>query len=236
MANESDKRQSALYKLRKLVFRPFWKLQDIMFPPRYRPEKYWKARHEKHGFSLRGVGNWTRSNEENERSYAMQREIFLDFCRKNEIEFENVKMLDVGCGTGFFAEAFRDNGGTDYTGIDITDELFDGLFQRFPGFQFRKMDVAKDDLEGEFDLIIMISVAQHIVDEKRFSFAMQNIRKHLSEKGTFIVTLWQTDTYVHPNPHVVGRPVSYFQNEFEGYHFSEPDPFGSKELYAIRKK
>ncbi len=235
MENKSDKRQNVLYRIRKLVLRPFWQLRDIIYPPKYHPEKYWKARHRKHGFSLRGVGNWTRSNEENEEKYIRERAIFLDFCKKQGIDFKSVRILDVGCGTGFFAEAIRENGGTDYLGIDITDELLEGVAGKFPGFRFKKLDVAKDEMQGEFDLIIMISVAQHIVDEKRFSFAMQNIRRHLSENGTFIVTLWETDTYVHPNPHVVGRPVTYFQKEFEGYWFSEPERFGSKNLYAIRK-
>ncbi|MBE0537567.1 MAG: class I SAM-dependent methyltransferase [Phycisphaerae bacterium] len=236
MVDKADKGHSALYRLRKLVLRPLWKLRDYIYPQKYRPEQYWKARHQKHGFAVRGVGDWTRSEEENVQEYSMERSVFLDFCRKHGIDFSKVSMLDVGCGTGFFAEAFRDNGGTDYLGIDITDELFEGLAERLPGFRFKKMDVGRQKLEGKYDLIIMISVAQHIVDEKCFTFAMQNIREHLSESGTFIVTVWQTDVYVHPQPHVVGRPVSYFQREFEGYWFSEPEPFGTKNLYAVRKQ
>ncbi len=236
MVNGSEHEQSALYRLRKMVFRPLWKLRDMIRPPKYRPEQYWKERHKKHGFACRGVGNWTQSEEENVAEYEQERAIFLAFCRKQGIDFGKVKMLDVGCGTGIFAEVFRDSGGTDYLGIDITNELFGGLAERFPGFKFKKIDVCRHKLEGEFDVIIMISVAQHIVDEKLFSSAMQNIREHLSENGTFIVTVWQTDKYVNPQPHVVGRPVSYFQREFEGYWFSEPEPFGSKNLYAVRKQ
>ena len=235
MDNKCDKRPSVLYRIRKLVLRPFWQLRDIIYPRKYRPEKYWKARHRKYGFNILGVGTCTRSEEENEQRYIRERAIFLEFCKKQGIDFKNVRILDVGCGTGFYGEAIRENGGTDYLGIDITDELFKGVTEKLPGFRFKKLDVAKGKLQGEFDLIIMISVAQHIVDEKRFSFAMQNIRRHLSENGTFIVTVWQADNYVQSNPHVVNRPVSYFQKEFEGYWFSEPEPFGSNDLYAIRK-
>ena len=228
-------RNSALYRLRKLVLRPFWQLRDRIVP-KYRPEQYWRERHKRHGFAYRGVGNWTQSEEENTEEYKKERAIFLEFCKKHGIDFSKVKMLDVGCGTGIFAEVFRDNGGTDYLGIDITDVLFEGLAERFPTFKFKKLDVGRQKLEGKFDLIIMISVAQHIVDEKLFSFAMQNIREHLAENGTFIVTVWQTDVYVKPQPHVVRRPVCYFQREFEGYWFSDPEPFGTKNLYAVRKK
>lgn len=235
MENKSEKKPSVLYRIRKFVLRPFWQLKDIIYPSKYRPEKYWKARHRKHGLSLRGVGHVARSNEENEQKYIKERAAFLDFCEKQGIDFSSVRILDVGCGTGFFAEAIRENGGTDYLGIDITDELFKGVAEKLPGFRFKKLDVARNEMQGEFDLIIMISVAQHIVDEKKFSFAMQNIRRHLSENGTFIVTVWQTDKYIHPRDHVVGRPVSYFQKEFEGYCFSEPGEFGLKNLYAIRK-
>lgn len=235
MDSKTDKGPSVLYKLRKFLLRPFWKLRDIVYPQKYRPEKYWKARHKKHGLDFRGVGNWTQSNEHNEQEYINERAIFLDFCKKQGIDFKGLRILDVGCGTGFFAEAILDSGGTDYLGIDITDELLRKVGEKLPDFRFKKLDVAKHELEGEFDLIIMISVGQHIVDEKRFSFAMQNIRRHLSDNGIFVATMWGSDEYVHPSDHVVYRPVRFFQKEFEGFRFSDPEQFGLKHLYSINK-
>lgn len=235
MQSKPDKSKTLLFKLRKRLLRPFWQLRDLLFPRKYRPKKYWKARHAQHGFTLRGVGNWTHSNEENEKSYLEAKAIFLNLCAQQNIDFKAAKMLDIGCGTGFYAEVFRDNGGKNYVGIDITNQLFKGLRNKFPDFTFKKCDIAKQNLKDKFDLIIMIDVTQHIVDDKRFTFAMRNIRSHLGENGVFIVTSDLSDRLIQSQPHVVARPIAYYHREFPDYFFSQPLQFRGKFIFAIKK-
>jgi SAM-dependent methyltransferase len=229
------------YKVRKAIFRPFWKIRDWLkkhfcefIEVRYNPKQYWKKRHKKYGLDLRGVGNCSLSAEENMEIYEQARKIFERVCEKEGVDFKKAKMLDIGCGTGFYAEIFRSHGGTDYLGIDITDQLFPELKREFPLFKFKKRDITKEPIHEKFDLVIMIDVTQHIVDDQRFSFAMRTVKSCLSEKGVFVVTSWLSDRFKKRRPYEVERPIDYYRREFQGTFFSDPIPFRDKYVFTIR--
>lgn len=202
-------------------------------PAGYRADKYWNDRLSKFGFDIRGVGHRNMSQSENEEVYQKAKDVFLSFCEKECIDFNNSGILDIGCGIGFYAKILSNNGAKRYLGVDITDALFEDLRHAYPEFQFKKLDVSSQQLEGKFDLIIMIDVTQHITNSAKFSFAMQNVRSHLSEGGVFIVTsylknrLWQLF-------HEVSRPMDFYKKEFPGYVFSKPTPFRDKYMFSIR--
>lgn len=204
-------------------------------PPEYNPSEYWKTRHEKYGTDLRGVGVCNISQEENEEMYRQAKVIFLDYCRSHEINFENAHALEIGCGTGRYTGIFNEAGGTDYTGVDITDTLFDGLREKFSDFRFCMLDITKQQLQDNYDLIIMIDVTQHIVDDDDFYAAMENIRSHLNQGGTFIVTAWLTDERIMRTYYEVSRPLTYYKKAFPGCKFTEPVDFRWKYLFSIKK-
>ncbi len=232
-----------IYRIRKTLLRPLWKTRDFIYTSihkwkaaKYRPAKYWKNRHKKYGFDIRGVGNCTLSEKENEISYQQARDTFLELCRQLDVDFANIKILDVGCGNGFYANIVKTQGGKDYTGIDITDVLFDELCQRFPEFHFRKLDITKEGVNGQFDLIIMIDVTEHIIENQGFSFAMQNIKSGLSKDGVFIVTSCLSESFSQRNIHVVHRTMDYYKREFPNAIFSDPIPFRNKYIFSIKSR
>ena len=96
-------------------------------PNGYRADMYWTDRRSKYEFDLRGVGRVDLSENENQEIYARAKETFLYVCRQQGIIFKNVCMVEIGCGTGFYARTFLEDGGTEYLGIDITDVLFPKL-------------------------------------------------------------------------------------------------------------
>ncbi len=127
-------------------------------PDGYRAEKYWSDRLSKYRFDLRGVGIEGLSHGENEYTYSQAREVFLSLCLQQGVDLGKSRLLDVCCGTGFYAKIFAENGGTDYLGIDITDTLFPELRKNVPNFKFRKLDVSCEEVDGRFDLIVMLDV------------------------------------------------------------------------------
>lgn len=184
-----------LLRIIKLPFRPYWRLRAFLRNT-YFPRRYWKKRFTDYRFDLRGAGNCALSHEENQQKYLEAQKVFLNVCDQNQIDFKNISILDIGCGTGFYSGVIGENGGQNYLGIDITDKLFPKLREDFPDFKFHKMDISKHQLNSKFDLIIMIDVTQHIVRDHRFSYAMQNIRSHLTEVGIFITTSWLADKFI----------------------------------------
>jgi len=227
-------------ELRRDVFRALKRclslfLQAIKYwtPNGYNTEKYWRDRLSKYGLELRSVGDIYLSHKENEQIYDKAKDVFLSLCRQEGVNFKRVRMLDIGCGTGFYAKVFLENGGKNYLGIDITDVLFGKLKRAFPGLEFRKLDICTQKLSGYFDLIIMIDITQHIINNK-FSFAMQNVRSHLSEDGIFIVTSWLNDEARYGLCEV-SRTIEAYKREFPNYVFSKPIPFRDKFIFSIKR-
>lgn len=201
----------------------------------YDAGKYWSDRFSKYGHSLKGVGNEALSEQDNQKSYTAAAQIFIDLCTKEGVDFNNARVLEIGCGTGFYTRILHDLGVKHYVGVDITDVLFSDLQQKFPDFQFMQKDVTADKITGEFDLIVMIDVIEHIVNNDKFTSAMENIKGCLAKSGVFIVaplvqkqwrklfyvTLWSFDD---------------MKARFPGYHFGEPVLFRDGNIVAIRGK
>jgi 2-polyprenyl-3-methyl-5-hydroxy-6-metoxy-1,4-benzoquinol methylase len=73
--------------------------------------------------------------------------------------------------------------------LDITEALFDRLQNEFPSYQFRRADISEQRVTGWFDLILMLDVLEHIVDERRLSDALANARSALNTGGILAVSL-----------------------------------------------
>jgi 2-polyprenyl-3-methyl-5-hydroxy-6-metoxy-1,4-benzoquinol methylase len=212
-------------------------IEDLRFGRKdgYRAVEYWKERHGKYGFDLRGVGDFGKTQEENQAILDEGTKLVLELARREKLDLPRVKMLDVGCGTGHFAGVFRDAGVSDYTGIDIVDVLFDGLRERFPGFSFRQVDVSTTPIPDDYDLIIMMDVAQHITDEAKFRYAMENLKSHLKPEGVIIIST-MIGPYQRHRFYVVTRPISTFQEIFNGFEIGEPLPFCGNLMFNMHRR
>src|SRR5207247_11416024 len=62
------------------------------------------------------------------------------------------RVLDVGCGTGFFTDFYLRRGAT-VTGLDITTTSVERLRQRFPDARFVLADVSESVPDERFDLV-----------------------------------------------------------------------------------
>ena len=188
---------------RKLVKAPFSFIKRVIYktiigPIKYRKkddydaERYWKDRFSKYGLSLKGSGNEGLSEKENKKRYLDLAEILTKIFTEESINFKSANILDIGCGTGFFTEMFYDLKAKKYIGIDITSVLFPRLREKYSEYVFLKMDITSDNIEGKYDLILMIDVIEHIVNESKLISAMENVKRSLSKEGVFIVApLWK---------------------------------------------
>ncbi|MBI5464458.1 MAG: class I SAM-dependent methyltransferase [Ignavibacteriales bacterium] len=200
----------------------------------YRTADYWNYRHGKYGFDLRGVGDKSKSHEENVKLLEQGSRVFLAVCREAKIPFRRARVLDIGCGTGHFAEVLRNNGVKDYLGVDNVDTLFQGLHARLPGFRFEQVDIATQRLRGTYDLIAAMDVLQHIANEEKFAFALENIRSHLAPSGTVVIST-HLGPYRREAFYFIRRPLEAFQKFFPGFAFSTPVAYADSFVFSLRR-
>lgn len=85
------------------------------------------------------------------------------FIDKNDIVGK--KILDVGCGFGWFAQFCLSNKAKNFTGIDIEDtnlEMIKKDFATYPNASFKKVSILEIDYKNDLDTITMWEVIEHL--------------------------------------------------------------------------
>jgi SAM-dependent methyltransferase len=153
------------------------------------PERYWSDRLEQ-TFSLEGVG-WLGLGESfNRWLYAVRRQVFRRVIR-GRIDLKAAHVLDIGSGTGFYVELWRELGVPDVTGSDLTIVAVERLRDRFPGLRFEQLDISAPHVEFDgapYDAISAMDVLFHIVDDEGYARALQNLAALLASGGRLILS------------------------------------------------
>lgn len=98
--------------------------------------------------------------------------------------------LDVGCGVGRWSRRLAARG-LDVTGVDLSEFMVARASERTrrEGFacEFLQSDVNRLRLERRFDLILSVTVLQHIVDADQAAQAISRLREHLAPNGELVL-------------------------------------------------
>jgi|HubBroStandDraft_4_1064222.scaffolds.fasta_scaffold02779_2 SAM-dependent methyltransferase len=152
----------------------------------YDPKAYWETRL-KDQFTARGVGHIGFSDDYNRWLYRRKRRCIEGAFRGVSLAGKDV--LDVGCGTGFFVEWYLARG-AQICGVDITDVSVQRLRDLFDG-QFKTESISSSPFDGfgkKFDVVNVWDVFYHIVDDKEYDAALQNIKNCLKNGGLLLFT------------------------------------------------
>jgi 2-polyprenyl-3-methyl-5-hydroxy-6-metoxy-1,4-benzoquinol methylase len=226
--------------LNTLVKKAFYKL--IIGPLKYGKKddynatKYWHDRYLKYGDSIKGPGNESLSESENWEMYEKAKSVFLETCRKENVDFENVKLCEIGLGIGFYTKILQENKVRNYKGFDISDVVIPRMKEKFPEYNFEQKDVSTDPLNDKYDIILLIDVIQHIVNEEKFKYTLKNIASHLNDGGLFIIGPLEKKG-AKLLYYVRGWTIDNVKEIFSSdkYKLSEPILFRGSDLFTIRK-
>ncbi|HYL02651.1 MAG TPA: class I SAM-dependent methyltransferase [Steroidobacteraceae bacterium] len=102
------------------------------------------------------------------------------------------RVLDVGCGVGRWSLELATQGAR-VTGIDLSPTMIaqatlrahlQGVAARC---RFRVQDLARLDAGGPFDLVLGVTVLQHILDPAALHAAVERLAAHLAPGGTLVL-------------------------------------------------
>lgn len=95
----------------------------------------------------------------------------------------DLKLIDVGCGTGWLTARLRPYG--DVVGTDLADEVVSRAAMRYPDVQFRAGDfMTLDFVPASFDVAVSCEVLSHVVDQPAF---LARVAKLLKPGGRLMI-------------------------------------------------
>ncbi len=146
-------------------------------------EKWWENSKKKARiFDVKeGYNIWSESYEENPLLKVNGRILKRIIPRK----LKGKRILDIGCGTGIWAEYFYRKGAEVY-GIDISEKMLEMARKRVPKGKFYLGDVTKIPFQNEFfDIVFCSLVLSHVKDLKK---AIREIHRVLEKNGILIIS------------------------------------------------
>lgn len=200
----------------------------------YQAEKYWHDRFKKFGMSLQASGNRQKTEEENEIFYRATTQSFLAILEQERIVLPECRILDIGCGSGYYTRFCHQQGVVQYTGIDVTDVLFPELQRAFPNYGFIKQNLTCEPIRGVYDCILMFDVIEHIADAASLAYTIHSILDALSETGVFILAPVMDQALVKLS-YVRYWTMQEIESVLAGYRITTSMPFPDGTIIAIRK-
>ena len=172
---------------------------------------YWTERHENYRGDPRSVGNLGNSVEENLKG----EDRIISAVKWAAEDLKPLKtVLDIGCGYGRVASCFCE-AGYDYTGVDVAPVAIEAARKREPRGHFILGSALKVGLEKKFDLICVLYVFVHFVDETDWLLLIGRLSGQLNPGGSLLLADHFPEIENRPNKHVYQRPLSRYETFFE---------------------
>jgi len=152
----------------------------------YQPREFWDRRLAEH-FDLRGTGQTGLSLAYNRACYELRRGVLDRALRDAGFDPRGRRVLDVGCGTGFFTAYYLARG-AEVTGIDIAPTSIETLRARHPEARFVLADVSETRPEGDYDLVNAFDVLYHITDDAAWRRALDHLALAVRPGGLLLLT------------------------------------------------
>ena len=164
---------------------------SVAMPEQYVPSHYWEERAQR--FAREGAGLSAVC------SYGMPDfyNRMIDHCQRLALEpwfaiTPGTRVLDVGCGVGRWSSMLASRGAI-VTGIDLSPTMIEEAQRRahkkglVDQCSFLVQDLAQLDAGAKFDLIVGVTVLQHILDPQALREAIQRMSEHLAAGGRMVL-------------------------------------------------
>lgn len=160
-------------------------------PPRYSPPVYWEDRARRFAAERDGLAAICAYGMPEFYNRAIdlgQRVALSSWLRVNE----GTRVLDVGCGIGRWSRLLAARG-ANVVGVDLSPTMIAQARERAAAegvaarCRFAVSDLARLDLKERFDLVLGVTVLQHILDPAALHAAISALVAHLEPGGRMIL-------------------------------------------------
>lgn len=164
----------------------------VIGPGDFCPESYWDERLANH-YSIGSVGWAGLGDSFNAWMYRVRWSVF----RRAVTDAHggpppsSLRVLDIGSGTGFYIDAWKRLGVRDVVASDITATAVQQLADRYAGTRVHKLDISDPEVRvpgAPFDVVSIMDVLFHVVDDDRYAAALANIVSLLKPTGMVFLT------------------------------------------------
>ena len=168
-----------------------WDERDLRSSRAMRPAaalRFWEERHARLD-PLAAVGYATVGEPFNRWMYRVRRNVFLGIVPALLGARRDISVLDVGSGTGFYAELWRELGVVDVTASDAAATAVARLRDRLGDARVLGLDIAgaPDALpDRRFDAVSAFDVLFHLVDDAAYERAFANLGELVRPGGLLL--------------------------------------------------
>lgn len=165
--------------------------RGIPAPDTYLPSHYWEdraRRFARQGAGLAAVCSYGMPEFYNRMIHSCQRLALDPWLEVSP----GMRVLDVGCGVGRWS-ALLARRGARVTGVDLSPTMIDEAQRRAAAqgvgdrCRFLVQDLAHLDTGEAFDLVLGVTVLQHILDPAAMREAMRRLTAHLAPRGCMVL-------------------------------------------------
>src|ERR1044072_6190002 len=104
-------------------------------------KEYWEKRLNEN-YGLHGTGYIGLGRNYNSWMYKIRKYIVTKKLRSLNIGYETATVLDIGSGSGFYVDIWKQLGVNDITGCDITSISVKNLKNKYPTGEFVELDIS----------------------------------------------------------------------------------------------
>ena len=183
----------------------------------YDPEAFWETRLRAR-FDLAAAGFRGLGKPFNEALYRQRDVVLRRAIRRHRLPVAGADVVELGPGSGFYVERWRDWGIASLVGLDITTVVPERLSVEYPEYRFERADISEPwpVADASADLVTAFDVLFHIVDDDRFAAAIAEAGRVLRPGGHLLVS----DLFLHGQAfrgyHQVSRTLDDYRAALDG--------------------
>lgn len=137
-----------------------------------------------------------------DKDYKKESDFIISLIKQHS-QKKNLRILDIGCGTGIHAHYLAEKG-YQVTGIDLSKEMIKiAQENKNNKTEFYVADATSFNLNTKFDIVLsLFHVVSYQSSNKDISSMFSNVSKHIEKDGIFIFDFWYAPAVLTEQPSV----------------------------------